>query len=292
MNNSDYPIFLASEIDQANPHNAGFTVLPVPFEKTVSYGSGTAKGPSAILKASAQLETWDGISNPSAAGIYTAPYINCSPKTKDVLDSIAGAVEKIITVDSVPVVLGGEHTVTYGVISGLINAGIKDIGIIQIDAHADLRDTYNDDPYSHACVMRRIADLNIPIYQLGVRAISEEEVTIRKKYNVLYQDAEELVPDNIRAIQLPDDFPKNVFFTLDIDGIDPSVFPSTGTPVPGGLSWYQTLNIFQSIAEQRNIIGFDLMEFAPIKGFHAYDFSAALLVYKLMGILHRSTTNM
>jgi agmatinase len=105
---------------------------------------------------------------------------------------------------------------------------------------------------------------------------------------VYYQDADELVPNNINSITLPDDFPQKVFFTVDIDGMDPSVFPSTGTPVPGGLSWYQTLNLFESVAKQREIIGFDVMEFAPIEGFHAYDFAASMLTYKLMGITARS----
>ena len=110
----------------------------------------------------------------------------------------------------------------------------------------------------------------------------------RQQYGVQHLDADVLVPQNIQSIELPADFPKNVFFTLDIDGMDPSVFPSTGTPVPGGLGWYQTLSLFESVAKQRNIIGFDILEFAPIKGFHAYEFSAALLTYKLMGIVERA----
>ena len=104
---------------------------------------------------------------------------------------------------------------------------------------------------------------------------------------MLYEDADDLVPNNKQSIKLPDDFPQKVFFTLDIDGMDPSVFPSTGTPVPGGLGWYQTLNLFESVAKQRDIIGFDIMEFAPIEGFHAYDFAASMLTYKLMGIVQR-----
>ena len=113
-------------------------------------------------------------------------------------------------------------------------------------------------------------------------------MAFRDEFGVLYQDADELVPNRIQSIELPEDFPQKVFFTLDIDGMDPSVFPSTGTPVPGGLDWYQTLNLFESVAKQREIIGFDIMEFAPIEGFHAYDFSASLLTYKLMGIVQRN----
>jgi len=136
--------------------------------------------------------------------------------------------------------------------------------------------------------MKRCVDEGIPLYQLGIRAFCEEEIEIRKKHGVYYQDADDIVPQNISSIELPEDFPKKVFFTLDIDGMDPSVFPSTGTPVPGGLGWYQTLGLFESVAKQREIIGFDIMEFAPIEGFHAYDFAASLLMYKMMGIIQRT----
>lgn len=286
--NEEFPIFLGSEIDQADPKQAMFHVLPVPYEKTVSYGGGTAKGPSTILNASWQLEKWDGKSNPCDLGIYTCAPVDCSVSSQQVIDNIANATAEIVRNGGIPVVLGGEHTVTYGVIKGLKQAGIDDFGIVQIDAHADLRHAYEGDILSHASVMKRAVDMGIPLYQLGIRAFCEEEMQVREEFGVYYQDADELVPNNINSITLPDDFPQKVFFTVDIDGMDPSVFPSTGTPVPGGLSWYQTLNLFESVAKQREIIGFDVMEFAPIEGFHAYDFAASMLTYKLMGITARS----
>ncbi|BDZ75071.1 agmatinase [Methylophaga marina] len=284
----EYPIFLGSEIEQPEPHNAMFHVLPVPYEKSVSYGGGTALGPNAILQASWQLEEWDGKSKPCDEGIYTCEPVDCSVAPQQVIDNIAKATADIIKSGAMPVVLGGEHTVTYGVIKGLRDAGIDDFGIVQIDAHADLRQAYEGDFLSHASVMKRAVDMGIPLYQLGIRAYCEEEMAFRDEFGVLYQDADELVPNRIQSIELPEDFPQKVFFTLDIDGMDPSVFPSTGTPVPGGLDWYQTLNLFESVAKQREIIGFDIMEFAPIEGFHAYDFSASLLTYKLMGIVQRN----
>lgn len=285
---SDYPIFLGSEIEQADPDQALFHVLPVPMERTVSYGGGTRNGPSAILKASWQLETCDGRSNPSVLGIHTREPVNCDTDGDTVIERIATATHAIAEHGKLPVAIGGEHTVTFGVIKGLLDAGVTDLGIVQIDAHADLRDRYEGDPLSHASVMRRCVNLGIPLYQLGIRAYCEEEIRAREDYGVHYRDAEELVPEQIGAITLPEDFPRNVFFTLDIDGMDPSVFPSTGTPVPGGLGWYQTLGLFESVCRQRRIVGFDVMEFAPIPGFHAYDFAAALLVYKMMGMVQRS----
>lgn len=287
MNTDNLSIFLGSEIDQCPIDRSAFAVLPVPYEKTVSYGGGTSLGPQAIIEASHQLETWDGKSNPSSLGIHTCSMVNCSIDATTVINHIASSVKEILSANSLPVVFGGEHTVTYGVIKGYIDAGINDFGVVQIDAHADLRDAYEGDPLSHASVMKRIVDEKIPLLQLGIRAYCEEEIQARKNNNVHYIDAEELVIPNTQSIKLPNNFPKKVFFTLDIDGMDPSVFPSTGTPVPGGLGWYQTLNIFESIARQADIIGFDIMEFAPISGFHAYDFAASLLCYKMMGIVQR-----
>ncbi|MEX1199828.1 MAG: agmatinase [Methylophaga sp.] len=286
--NEQFPIFLGSEIDQADPRQAMFHVLPVPYEKTVSYGGGTNLGPSSILNASWQLEKWDGKSSPCDLGIHTCAPIDCSVAPEEVMANIAAATAEIVNNGGIPVVLGGEHSVTYGVLMGLKAAGIEDFGIVQIDAHCDLRHAYEGDILSHASVMKRAVDMGIPLYQLGIRAYCEEEMQVREQFGVYYQDGDELVPNNINSITLPDDFPEKVFFTLDIDGMDPSVFPSTGTPVPGGLSWYQTLNLFESVAKQRQIIGFDVMEFAPIEGFHAYDFAASLLTYKLMGITARN----
>ena len=284
---NDYPLFLGSEIEQSAMSDAAFSVLPVPYEKTVSYGGGTAAGPRAILDASWQLETWDGKSNPSAQGIHTCEAIDCEGTDTDIIEAIAHATASIVRANSMPVVLGGEHTVTWGVIKGLLAAGVSDFGIVQIDAHADLRDAYEGNPLSHASVMRRVVDAGVPLFQLGVRAFCEEEMATREQFNVRYLDAEDIVPTQEGSIELSEDFPTRVFFTLDIDGMDPSVFPSTGTPVPGGLSWYQTLQLFESVASQREIIGFDIMEFSPIAGFNAYDFAAAMLTYKLMGIVQR-----
>jgi agmatinase len=279
--------FFESEIPLLKPEQARFHVVPVPYEKTVSYGNGTAKGPAAIIEASSQLERFDGMSDPGAEGIYTWPAVDCSGAPERVIDEISFFVKRILELKKTPVVLGGEHTVTWGVIKGYLDAGVKDFGVVQIDAHADLRDAYEGNKYSHASVMRRIVDAGIPLVQLGVRAFCEEEREARKAHKVLAFDAVDIAPRGTSKIKLPKKFPPKVFFTLDVDGIDPSVLPATGTPVPGGLGWYQTLGLFESVARQRKIIGFDVMEFAPIPGFHAFDFAAALLTYKLMGIVQR-----
>jgi len=280
--------FFESEIPLLKPEEARFHVLPVPYEKTVSYGHGTAKGPGAIIASSSQLERFDGVSDPGADGIYTWPAIDCSGKPEKVIEDIALSVRRILEIKKIPVILGGEHTVTWGVIKGYLDAGMKDFGVVQIDAHADLRDAYEGDKYSHASVMRRVVEAGVPLVQLGNRAFCEEEREARRKHKVVAHDALAIVPKGISKIKLPAKFPEKVFFTVDVDGIDPSVLPATGTPVPGGLGWYQTLGLFESVARQRRIIGFDVMEFAPIEGFHAFDFAAAVLTYKLMGIVQRA----
>lgn len=286
-NKLTYPHFLGSEIPQGG-EGAFFQVLPVPYERTVSYGSGTAAGPSSILNASWQLETWDGNSCPSDLGINTLAPVDCEGEEAEAVKRIAKETEKIICSKKFPIVFGGEHTVTGGVVEGILNAGISDFGVVQIDAHADLREAYEGNPLSHASVMKRVVEKGIPLFQLGVRAYCEEEIQARTEFAVKHLDADRLVPQNICDLTLPEDFPSKVFFTLDIDGMDPSVFPSTGTPVPGGLGWYQTLSLFESVVKQRQVIGFDIMEFAPIPGFHAYEFAASQLAYKMMGIIQRN----
>ncbi len=288
MNEPEAPIFLGSEVANAPPELAAFHVIPVPFERSTSYGGGTAAGPAAILEASWQLETWDGASNPSLLGIHTQATVAVDGDIEAVLEAIAVATEAAVRAGALPVAIGGEHTVTWGVVQGLLDSGIGTFGVVQIDAHADLRDSYEGNRYSHASVMRLVVEAGVPLVQLGVRACCLEELQARRDHGVVAHDARELVTGNCMAIELPADFPEQVFFTVDVDGLDPSVFPSTGTPVPGGLGWYQTLALFESVARQRRIIGFDLMEFAPIPGFHAYQFAAAQLLYQFMGICQRT----
>lgn len=281
--------FLGSEIEQGSPADSRFQVIPAPLERSVSYGGGTGNGPAAILSASWQLEKWDGRSRPCDDGIYTHDTVDCRTGIEQVIDSIAGISSEVMSRGCLPILLGGEHTATLGAIRGIADSSSGDFGVVQFDAHADLRDTYLDDPYSHASVMRRVVDLDIPLVQLGVRALCEEEVKTRKRHSVICYDADELVPQNVSTVALPGDFPGRVYISIDVDGFDPSVFPATGTPVPGGLGWYQALGLIESIASQREVIGFDLVEFAPIEGFHCYDFAAATLIYKVMGIIQRNS---
>jgi len=285
---SDRINFHGDDVTPSKPEDAQFHVIPVPYERTVSYGGGTLNGPEAILKASAQLELFDNKSVPADLGIYTDVPVDCSGSIKETISNICNAISKTIKLEKTPVILGGEHTVTYGAIEALYNKYGKDFGVVQFDAHADLRDSYDGTKFSHACIMKRVFDLNIPIYQLGTRSYSMEEHNLRIRHNIDYMDAEDLYKNGVDSFELPPYFPENVFITFDIDGLDSNIMPATGTPVPGGFGWYDAHALIEKVMNNRKCIGFDVVEFAPIDKFHGYDFTAAQLVYNMMGILQRS----
>jgi agmatinase len=279
----EYPAFLASEFTPAAADRARFHVIPVPYEHTVSYGAGTADGPRAILEASQQLEAFDGRGTPGSAGIHTTPPVDCQGEAVKVLQRITDAVARARARGAVPVVLGGEHTVTLGAVTALAGDGAP-LGIVQIDAHADLRSSYEGTPYSHACVMRRVWELETPIAQFGVRSLCVEEQEFRRTHAIWHMDAEALCRRGLPDTLLPDTFPRRLYITIDVDGLDPSVIPATGTPEPGGLGWYQMLDLLARVAAGREVIGFDVVELAPVAGFHVSEYAAAKLVYYLMGI--------
>ncbi len=282
----DEHIFLASEYGQTAPDEAGFHVIPVPYEQTVSYGGGAANGPAAILKASQQLEIFDGKSCPGDVGIHTQDFVNVRGTPETVLERIAGRVACALDAKGIPVILGGEHTVSVGAFRALA-ACKTPVGIVQFDAHADLRDTYEDSHYSHACVMHRALDMGFPICQIGVRSLSPGEHQLRCSGRLLHFDAEMIQRNGTQAIALPPDFPRNLYITFDVDCLDPSVLPATGTPEPGGLVWQQAMQILERLLPARTIIGFDVVELAPIPGLHFADFTAARLVYNFMGMINR-----
>ncbi|WP_294558372.1 agmatinase [uncultured Mailhella sp.] len=280
--------FLSSEVPARPAGEARFHVIPVPYEATVSYAGGTAHGPEAILDASDQLELYDGTSFPGEQGIFTQQPVDCSGTPEEVMNKVRLAVLAALDAGAMPVVLGGEHSLTYGEMAAL-KERFGTFGVVQFDAHADLRDSYEGSRWSHASVMRRaVSDLELPLVQLGNRIFCKEELEARKKHGVVAWDAPLLcrkgMPENI----LPDDFPEHIFITFDVDGLDPSIMPETGTPVPGGLGWYQALELAEKVVAGRTLLGFDIVELAPREGHIVSDFTAASLTYALMGIAERS----
>ena len=284
---SNPPAFHSDDLPPREPENAAFHVIPVPWETSVSYGGGTGNGPNAILHASTQLEAYLDGCIPGEAGIYTAPPVECDSDAEATLARIREATARTLDLGKTPILLGGEHAMTLAPIQAIKETGIS-FGVVQFDAHADLRETYQGTAYSHACVMKRIFDLEVPIFQIGVRALSEPEAQLREDKNIPYLDANEIARSGFPESILPPDFPENVFITFDVDGLDPSIMPSTGTPEPGGLTWYQALEGLENTLQGRRAIGADVVELAPVPGFHSSDFTAAKLVYKLMDLILKS----
>lgn len=281
------PGFLAREGATASEAEALFHVIPCPMEKHISYKGGTANGPAAILTASQELEANYKGREICRSGIHTTKNVDCSGSAEDVLSQLTEMCCNTYKSGAIPIVLGGEHTVTWGALRAVKTLN-KSVGVVQLDAHADLRNTYEDTPYSHACVMHRVFEMGFPFVQFGVRSLSSEEIAFRKEHSVCAYDAERLVRCGVPELPLPDDFPENIYITVDIDVCDPSLVPATGTPEPGGLDWYTVCDIIEASARGRQIIGGDIVELSPVEGYHASDFIAAKLAYHLMYAVMKS----
>lgn len=275
-------IFLESELSTAErSEDAFFRVIPVPLERTVSYGAGTALGPEAIIEASNELERLCRGTEPCARGIFTEPALDCDGPLAEVMERLAQRTEAAVRAGKLPVTLGGEHSLSYGAVTGVARALKQRVGIVQIDAHADLRVAYQGEKHSHASVMNLLIEEGHGLAQFGVRALCTQEAESRVANGVFHVDAEELVTGNIHAIDLPEDFPELVYVSFDVDGLDPSQMPATGTPVPGGLGYYQALQLVEHALNGRRCVGLDVVELAP-DGNAAWDFTAAQIVYRLM----------
>ena len=283
-------IFLKSELSdtEKNKDFSKFDIIPVPLEKTVSYGKGTSMGPQAIIEASNELERYTGKSEPCLDGIYTHPFLDCNKPIDIVINELQKLTQSVSSKNKIPVILGGEHSITYGAVNGIFKGlelkNKNEIGILQIDAHADLREKYENEVHSHASVMYLLSEEKYKIVQCGVRALSKEEANNRRKFQITSYSVEEI--NKSSELSLPQNFPKKIYISFDLDGLDPSIMPATGTPVPGGLGFNESLELIQKLIKDREIVGFDVVELSPIKGFLAYDFTAATLVYKIMELIN------
>jgi len=285
--------FLKSELSdtEKNKDFSKFDIIPVPLERTVSYGKGTSMGPQAIIEASNELERYTGKSEPCIEGIYTHPFLDCNKPIDIVINDLQKLAQSVSSKNKIPVILGGEHSITYGAVNGIFKGlelkNKNEIGILQIDAHADLREKYENEVHSHASVMYLLSKEKYKIAQCGVRALSKEEADNRRKFQITSYSVEEIKKGD--ELSLPENFPKKIYISFDLDGLDPSIMPATGTPVPGGLGFNESLELIHKLIKDREIVGFDVVELSPIKGFLAYDFTAATLVYKIMELINLNT---
>jgi len=278
------PSFLALNGAHTNPDDAGFWVVPVPFERTTSYQRGTGSGPTAILEASRQVEYHDEelAVQPLRAGIHTAPPFGADASPETFCRQLERAYAGWCRDDRVVAVLGGEHTVTVGPVRALAHRR-PGLGVLQIDAHADLRDTYEGSRFSHACVARRLVEV-APVVQVGIRALSGPEATFLRDSSRVQAFFAHALPGDVPR-RVADALPEQVYVTLDIDGLDPSEAPGTGTPEPGGLRYRDVLAILREVCRTRRVVGFDLVEVRPLEGSVVTEFLAARLVYKMIGYI-------
>ena len=275
--------FLNVPAELGDPVSARYVVLPIPYEGTVSYEPGTARGPLAIIEASAHVECYDPELNGEfiSAGIATCPVIQPAPGPEEQIRRVREAAEKILRSGKFLLSLGGEHSITIGLVAATA-AVHGDISILQIDAHSDLRDTFGGSKYSHACVMRRILEITDSICQVGIRSYSADE-----RDQCPAQVEKFITPDDVaaderwmgRAMGM---LGEKVYITLDIDGLDPSIAPGTGTPEPGGLSWKDVTGLLRRVCSERNVVAADIVEVRPISPNHVTEFIAAKLGYKMI----------
>lgn len=268
------------------PHLAKAVVIPFGLEASVSYGGGTAAGPKAILEASQQLELFDD-------ELWREPYLDygiAAIREPKIAGTVAGALDQlaaltgaVVAEGKFPFVIGGEHSLTPGAIRPLV-AKYPDLAILQIDAHADLRDGYLGEHYSHASAMRRVMDNpGVTLVSVGIRALCSEEARfyLDNSHRIHMHFARDQASYNLEAIVAPLKG-RPLYITFDIDGLDSALIPATGTPVPGGLSYLQALAILRRACEVTTVAGADLVELAPMPNFHACNFTAAALAYKML----------
>ena len=290
--------FLGLDEPWCDPERAGVHVLLAPYEHTSSYVQGSDHGPGAIVTASQQVECYDEIlgQEPFKAwgGIATAAPLMLDGRTdKAAVEAIEAYVAPSVTAGKFVVTLTGEHTGALGAIRAH-GSRYPGMCVVQIDAHGDLRQAYQGNPYSHASVMARVVEDGFSLVQVGIRSVCPEEVELMTRsprlatfYAATILDpsgayeglAKRWIPEVVKACTGP------VYLTFDCDGLDPSIVPALGTPEPGGLGWYDTLNLVRALAAGPGIIGMDISEIAPIDGFVAPQFSVARLIYRMLGII-------
>jgi agmatinase len=280
--------FLGLEKKYSTYENSEIVILPVPLEKTVSYGKGTARGPKEILKASHYVEFFDEETNREICfekGIAVLSEDDYSGLTlKNSLDTIYKRVKAHLEDGKFVVTLGGEHSLSFPVIKAHLRK-YPHLSILQIDAHSDLRQSYEGTKYSHACVMARVAELTKKITQVGIRAQCKEEAKFIKGNGIKTFYARDIRTNKFGENwhkKVVETLGENVYVTFDLDGFDPSLLPATGTPEPGGLFWDETMNLLKAIGKSRNIVGFDVVELAPSKAHPPSNFVASKLIYKLI----------
>ena len=263
-------------------------IWPVSYEGTVSYGTGTGGGAMAIVNASRNMELYEEETDTEVyrLGLHTLEEFRPKETPEAMMEGLYDRTKELLATNKFLCMLGGEHSVSAPVIKAHAEK-YHDLSVLQIDAHADLRDTYDGTPHSHASIMARVVkDLRIPSVQVGIRSISAEEVRLLDEglpTKIFW--ARDIVGRIDWIDQAVDSLTDNVYLTIDIDGLDPSLVPTTGTPEPGGLGWYETLALFRRLAEKKKVVGMDLVEYSYVESYNSPAFLCAKLVYKSLSYI-------
>jgi agmatinase len=269
--------------EPATFESAKAVILPVPLESTTSYVPGTRNGPREILVASTHMELWDEETGTDVhpIGIYTLPEMELPfDDMADIMAEINRVIAAILEHDKFPIVLGGEHSITSPVVAAMA-AKFRGLSVLQIDAHADLRDVYMGTRFNHACAMRRVLE-HAPCTQVGIRSLSTEEAKAAPSLRTrIFYDVN-MRRDTNWIEQVVASLSDTVYITIDVDGLDPAIMPATGTPEPGGLSWYELLSLLRAVISARTVVGCDIVELSPLPGVAAPNFMCAKLVYKIL----------
>ena len=276
-------------VPQPDLSQAAAGIIPAPLEATVSWGEGTRLGPAAIMLASSQMELYDESLGEETfrRGIYTHTALRVDGSVAQVVDRIEAAVAAELAAGRLPVLLGGEHTVTLGALRALKAARGADFTVLSLDAHLDLRDTYEGNKLSHACVMRRAVDLGLAVRHFAARSCSMQEAEFIAREGIEPLWAERIHRDPNWLDAALEGLSGPVYLTLDVDGFDSSLMPDTGTPEPGGVFWHQVALWLEAVAARCPILGLDVVELAPTIRTPACSFTAARLVYRATGLALR-----
>jgi len=260
-------------------------IWPVPFEKTVSYGVGTKDGPQAIIEASRNMELYDDEVRGETAriGIHTLPAIDADREADIMMPALYEEAQRLLKLNKFICMLGGEHSISGPVIKAHKDKYPK-LSVLQIDAHADLRDQYDGTPHSHASIMRRVVEF-CPAVQVGIRSLSSEEARVIPTLPTKVFYAKDIVGRTDWIDEAVDSLTEDVYLTIDVDGFDPSLIPTTGTPEPGGLMWYDVVWLIKKTAEKRRIVGMDVTELSTAAGNNSPSFLTAKLIYKTLGYI-------
>jgi agmatinase len=281
--------YAAMEEEYTGFKKSKVVIMQVPYEKTVTYLKGTSKGPAAIIEASKKMELFDEELNQETykIGIHTMDPLAVTELTpEEMVDRVYSATADILKANKFPVILGGEHSLSAGTVKAFKET-YPDLSVLHLDAHYDMRNEYFGSKLNHGCAARRMSEI-CPLVQVGTRSLSKEEkdfLASQPNGRIKTINVYDILDTPLWKDVVSDSLSEHVYISIDLDVFDPSLMPAVGTPEPGGIGWYETLDLLREVIKDKKVVGFDVVELCPIKDQIASDFLAAKLIYRLLGYI-------